>query len=325
MAKKSIRSAIKKAAKKVVKHTQAFLDKQRKNATDKYFKKMEKDWGADVARMARRDYETDVAQARKTSNAQQLSDWQRANPTEPISKYKFDPAKVDMPYYRDYNGKYYAEIDVIMRSQAVTKDVAETLWDTTWEETKGVMDSSGKVDEDAINTIQNELKGRRVAYYNKATGRDEQGNVDILRSNEAKTYERNAKIAEKLMQEDEKMSKMAKALILADYRQLAEAAAEGRYREAVEWNTGYLEKMMLKADQILDQLEDAQDRRNQMMHDPDLDEIDKADIQKQYDDAKTLIEDVKERKRDMATLLQYNKRGILRQNLRDKERGKRKG
>lgn len=325
MAKKGIRSAIKKAAKKVVKHTQAFLDKQRKNATDKYFRKMEKDWGADVARMARRDYETDVAQARKASNAQQLSDWQRANPSEPISKYKFDPAKVDMPYYRDYNGKYYAEIDVIMRSQAVTKDVAETLWDTTWEETKGVMDSDGKIDDDAIRTIQNTLKGRRVAYYNKATGRDEQGNVDILRSNEAKTYERNAKIAEKLMQEDEKMSKMAKALILADYRQLAEAAAEGRYREAVEWNTGYLEKMMLKADQILDQLEDAQDRRTQMLHDQDLDEIDRADIQKQYDDAKTLIEDVKERKRDMATLLQYNKRGILRQDRRDKERGKRKG
>lgn len=322
---KGIRSAIKKAAKKVVKHTQAFLDKQRKNATDRYFKQMEKNWGSDVARMARRDYEKDVAQARKASNAQQLSDWQQSNPSEPISKYKFDSSKVDMPYYRDYNGKYYAEIDVIMRSQAVTKDVAETLWDTTWEDTKGVMDSSGKIDEDAINTIQETLKGRRVAYYNKATGRDDQGNVDILRSNEAKTYERNAKIAEKLMQEDEKMSKMAKALILADYRQLAEAAAEGRYREAVEWNTGYLEKMMLKADQILDQLEDAQDRRIQMLHDPDLDEIDKADIQKQYDDAKTLIEDVKERKRDMATLLQYNKRGILRQDRRDKERGKRKG
>ena len=325
MAKKGIKSAIKKAAKKVVKHTQAFLDKQRKNATDKYFRKMEKDWGADVARMARRDYENDVAQARKASNAQQLSDWQQANPSEPISNYKFDQSKVDMPYYRDYNGKYYAEIDVIMRSQAVSKDVAETLWDTTWEETKGVMDSSGKIDEDAINTIQNELKGRRVAYYNKATGRDAQGNVDILRSNEAKTYERNTKLAEKLMQEDEKMSKMAKALILADYRQLAEAAAEGRYREAVEFNTGYLEKMMLKADQILDQLEDAQDRRTQMMHDPDVDEIDRADIQKQYDDAKTLIEDVKERKRDMATLLQYNKRGILRQDRRDKERGNRKG
>lgn len=322
---KGIRSAIKKAAKKVVKHTQAFLEKQRKNTIDKYFKKMEKAWGADVARMARSDYETDVAQARKESNAQQLSEWQKANPTTPISEYKFDASKVDMPHYSDYYGKYYAEIDVIMRSQAVSKDVAETLWDTTWDETKGVMDSSRKVDEDAIKVIQNELKGRRVAYYNKATGRDEQGNVDILRSNEAKTYERNTKLAEKLMQEDEKMSKMAKALILADYRQLAEAAAEGRYREAVEWNTGYLEKMMLKADQILDQLDDAQDRRNQMLHDPDLDPIDRSDIQKQYDDAKTLIEDIKERKRDMATLLQYNKRGILRQDRRDKERGKRKG
>lgn len=322
---KGIRSAIKKAAKKVVKHTQAFLDKQRKNTIDKYFKKMEKNWGADVARMARRDYEIDVAQARKESNAQQLSEWQKANPETPISEYKFDASKVDMPNYSDYYGKYYAEIDVIMRSQAVSKDVAETLWDTTWDETKGVMDSSRKVDEDAIKVIQNELKGRRVAYYNKATGRDEQGNVDILRSNEAKTYERNTKLAEKLMQEDEKMSKMAKALILADYRQLAEAAAEGRYREAVEWNSGYLEKMMLKADQILDQLDNAQDRRNQMLHDPDLDPIDRSDIQKQYDDAKTLIEDIKERKRDMATLLQYNKRGILRQDRRDKERGKRKG
>ena len=322
---KGIRSAIKKAAKKVVKHTQAFLDKQRKNTIDKYFKKMEKAWGADVARMARRDYETDVAKARKESNAQQLSEWQKANPTTPISEYKFDASKVDMPHYSDYYGMYYADIDVIMRSQAVSKDVAETLWDTTWDETKGVMDSSRKVDEDAIKVIQNELKGRRVAYYNKATGRDEQGNVDILRSNEAKTYERNTKLAEKLMQEDEKMSKMAKALILADYRQLAEAAAEGRYREAVEWNTGYLEKMMLKADQILDQLDNAQDRRNQMLHDPDLDQIDRSDIQKQYDDAKTLIEDIKERKRDMATLLQYNKRGILRQDRRDKERGKRKG
>lgn len=268
-------------------HSAAYMMKR-------YFNNIRKEYGETVEEMIRTDWAADLAQTKKAQlveRAKAAKAWQAKNPGKALPK-QFTERMVytDLPSYRDYNPAYYERVKDIMNQSSVSKDVAEQLYDE--------LDDNQALDRnDIIDNAAELLRGRRAEFYNKATGAG-----DPFRSSQQIKYEQ--------------VSKLAERLLLADYWDLSEAAAEGRYLEALEYNKAYIEKIMADTNQMIDTLEKMQMKREELLRDPNLSDADAAIINNDYAKDAAMIRQLTDKLRELQQVLNYQIRGIKRDELR---------
>lgn len=268
-------------------HSDAYMMKR-------YFNRITKEYGEDVANMIRTDWAADLAQTKKAQlveRAKAAKAYQAKHPGQPLpNQFTGRMTYTDLPDYRDYNPAYYERVKDIMNQSSVSKDVAEQLYDE--------LDDNQALDRnDVIDNAAEVLRGRRAEFYNKATG-----SGDPFRSSQQVRYEQIAGLANRLL--------------LADYWDLAEAAAEGRYLEALEYNKSYIENLMQKTNQMIDTLEKMQMKREDLLRDPNLSDADIAIINNDYAKDAAMIRELTDKLRDLQQLLNYQIRGIKRDELR---------
>lgn len=268
-------------------HSDAYMQK-------KYFNRIAKEYGEAVVEMIHADWAAELAQTKKAQlveRAKAAKAWQAKNPGQPLPK-KFTERMVytDLPSYRDYNPAYYERVKDIMNQSSVSKDVAEQLYDE-------LDDNQALNRDDVIDNAAEILRGRRAEFYNKATGAG-----DPFRSSQQIKYEQ--------------VSKLAERLLLADYWDLSEAAAEGRYLEALEYNKAYIEKIMADTNQMIDTLEKMQMKREELLRDPNLSDADAAIINNDYAKDAAMIRELTDKLRELQQVLNYQIRGIKRDELR---------
>lgn len=268
-------------------HSDAYL-------TKKYFKRVRKEYGDDIVNMIAADWAAEIAQTKKAQlieRAAAAKAWQAKNPGKKLPKQFTQRMKyTNLPSVREYDPEYYYYIKQVMKDQAVSKDVAEAVYDEMPDDTP--LDDAKKF-KDAAEKV---LEGRRTEFYNQATG---EGREDRFKSNRQKEYQEIVDLAEKLA--------------LTDYRDLAEAAAEGRYAEALAFNKDYLEKKIAEANEIIDGLQEMQKKREEAMHDPNAD---KVALMSDYNRDAKLIAETKDKINEMYDLLNYQIQGIKREELR---------
>ncbi len=268
-------------------HSAAYMQK-------KYFNRIAKEYGETVAEMIRADWAADLAQTKKAQlveRAKAAKAFQAKNPGKALPKqFTERMTYTNLPDYHDYNPAYYERVKDIMNQSSVSKDVAEQLYDE-------LDDNQALSRNDIIDNAAELLRGRRAEFYNKATG-----SGDPFRSSQQVKYEQ--------------VSKLAQRLLLADYWDLAEAAAEGRYLEALEYNKSYIENLMRECDNMIDTLEKMQMKREDLLRDPDLSDADAAIINNDYAKDAAMIRELTDKLRDLQQLLNYQIRGIKRDELR---------
>lgn len=261
---------------------------------NRYFKGIRRDYGQAVENMIRADWAADLAQTKKAQLVERekaAKAWQAKNPGKALPNQFTDRmVYTDLPSYRDYNPNYYVQVRDIMQNSNVSKEVAEELYEE-------IPDDQALNHNDVMKNTAELLRGRRMEFYNKATGAG-----DPFRSTEQIQYE--------------KVSKLAERLLLADYWDLAEAAAEGRYLEALEYNKSYIENLMRECDKMIDTLEKMQMKREDLLRDPNLSDADAAIIKSDYAKDAAMIRELHDKRRDLQALLNYQIRGIKRDELR---------
>lgn len=268
-------------------HSDAYIQKR-------YFNNIRKEYGEAVVEMIHADWAAELAQVKKAQlveRAKAAKAWQAKNPGQPLPKqFTERMTYTDLPSYRDYNPNYYAQVRDIMQNSNVSKDVAEQLYEE-------VPDDQALNHNDMLQNTAELLRGRRAEFYNKAAGTG-----DPFRSSQQIKYEQVAKLAQRLL--------------LADYWDLAEAAAEGRYREALEYNKSYIENLMRECDKMIDTLEQMQIKREGLLRDPNLSSADAAIINNDYAKDALMIRELNDKLRDLQKLLDYQIRGMKREELR---------
>lgn len=270
-------------------HSEAYL-------TKKYFQRVRKEYGDDIVNMIAADWAAEIAQTKKAQlveRAKAAKAWQAKNPGKALPKQFTQRMKyTNLPSVREYDAEYYYYIRQIMDEQAVSKDVAEAVYEempdnTPLDDAKEFKDAAEKV-----------LEGRRSEFLQKATGEG-------------------ANIKSKQQIDYAKMVALAEKLELTDYRDLAEAAAEGRYAEALTFNKDYLEKKIVEANEIIDALQDMQRKREEAMNDPN---VNSADIRADYEKDAKLIADTKDKIVDLYKLRDLQVEGMKREELRKMRR-----